>query len=114
LASLAQNKTGQGNPSKMRLRKHASVDKNGKAVGDAGYNAAEGDLTGATGMGWFPGYVIDVGTGERLNLAFGEDSWLIGDNGGDMIWNPSSNIFGSAGQPVFGGQHWIYVFKNLR
>ena len=28
------------------------------------------------GMGWFPGYAIDVTTGERLNMAFGEDSWL--------------------------------------
>ena len=46
------------------------------------------------------------GHGERLNMAFGEDSWLSADNGKDMIWNPSSN------RQYMGGQHWIYVFKN--
>jgi len=65
-------------------------------------------------MGWFPGYAIDLGTGERLNMAFGEDSWLVGENGRDMIWNPSSRLFTNNGAPLFGGQHWIYVFKNLR
>jgi hypothetical protein len=65
-------------------------------------------------MGWFPGYAIDVGTGERLNMAFGEDSWLGADNGDDMIWNPSTRIRGGLGQLYAGGQHWIYVFKNAR
>lgn len=116
LEQLAQNalNPSQGAPSKMKLRKHLSVDKNGLVEGQAGYNAAEGGLTGATGMGWFPGYAIDVGTGERLNIAFGEDSWLSGDNGRDMLWNPSSNYYTATGQAVFGGQHWVYVFKNLR
>lgn len=116
IASLAQNalNPSQGNPSKMKLRKHLSVDKNGLVAGQNGYNAEEGGMTGATGMGWFPGYAIDVGTGERLNIAFGEDSWLAGDNGRDMLWNPSSNISSGSGDPVMGGQHWIYVFKNIR
>ena len=26
------------------------------------------------GMGWFPGYAIDVETGQRLNIFFGENS----------------------------------------
>ena len=69
------------------------------------------------GMSWFPGYAIDVGTGERLNMAFGEDSWLGADNGKDMIFNPSDRIYGSGGGfggggVYAGGQHWIYVFKN--
>jgi len=76
------------------------------------------------GMSWFPGYAIDVGTGERLNMAFGEDSWLGADNGNDMIFNPSSRIYsgnfgggGGIGGGIIsgiyaGGQHWIYVFKN--
>ena len=52
-----------------------------------GYNAGEANLNGnqPTGMGWFPGYAIDLGTGERLNMAFGEDSWLSADNGKDML-----------------------------
>ncbi len=116
LAALAENNLNvSGQPArKMGLRKHLSVDKNGLTVQDPGHNAEEANLTGTTGMGWFPGYAIDTGTGERLNLAFGEDSWMVGDNGRDMLWNPSSNYTGSLGQPVFGGQHWIYVFKNLR
>ena len=103
-----------GDPDKMHCRRHKSVDKNGRTSDDAGYNAAEGDLISPWGMGWFPGYVIDVGTGERLNVAFGEDSWLVGENGNDMLFNPSNRLFGSSGQPLFGGQHWIYVFKNIR
>jgi hypothetical protein len=103
-----------GDPDKMHCRRHKSVDKNGRTSDDAGYNAEEGDLVSPWGMGWFPGYVIDVGTGERLNVAFGEDSWLVGENGNDMLFNPSNRLFGSSGQPLFGGQHWIYVFKNIR
>ncbi|MEZ4799422.1 MAG: T9SS type A sorting domain-containing protein [Flavobacteriales bacterium] len=112
---LAQGYSGE-DYSKSKLRKAPSVDKNGKKVGDEGYNDAEGTLNGTqpTGMGWFPGYAIDVTTGERLNMAFGEDSWLTNDNGRDMIWNPTGNLFSEAGAPVFGGQHWVYVFRNLR
>ncbi|MBL7941303.1 MAG: T9SS C-terminal target domain-containing protein [Flavobacteriales bacterium] len=94
----------EGEGDKMKLRQHPSVDKNGNP-----------DNTGTSGMGWFPGYAIDVGTGERLNMAFGEDSWLVGENGRDMIWNPTSRLYTEIGaQSLFGGQHWIYVFKNLR
>lgn len=116
-SSLAQNAVTNPNmtPTKLKLRRHLSVDKNGLVAGQEGYNSAEGDLTGPVGMGWFPGYAIDLGTGERLNLAFGEDSWLAGENGRDMIWNPTSRLFSnSTGEALFGGQHWVYVFKNLR
>ena len=102
-------------PEKMRLRRHPSVDKNGRKPGDAGYNEAEATLNGEqpVGMGWFPGYAIDVESGVRLNMAFAEDSWLGSENGRDMIWNPSSNVFSSIGGEVYaGGQHWIYVFKD--
>ncbi|OUU15503.1 MAG: hypothetical protein CBC05_10480 [Crocinitomicaceae bacterium TMED45] len=103
---LAENATGaSGSIEKMNLRRHASVDKKGRTVGEGG-NASEANLTSNVGMGWFPGYAIDLSTGERLNMAFGEDSWLSADNGKDMIWNPSPNARYS------GGQHWIYVFKN--
>lgn len=93
-----------------------SRDKNGKMSGDPGYNAAEGDFNGAQpyGMSWFPGYAINLNTGERLNMAFGEDSWLGNENGRDMLWNPTSNIFTSGGDVLFGGKHYIYVFRNYR
>ena len=113
---LAQdNETiSNGTAEKMKMRHHLSVDKNGRKLGDPGYNAAEGDLAGAWGMGWFPGYAIDLGTGERLNMAFGEDSWLAGDNGNDMMWNPTANLVSTQTfADVGGGQHWIYVFKNF-
>ncbi len=82
------------------LRKGNSVDKRGKLI------------TGSTGMGWFPGYAIDVETGVRLHMAFGENSFLFNDNGRDMIWNPTSVMYDANGQPHLGGQHPIYVFGN--
>jgi hypothetical protein len=113
-----QNDTNlaEGGAPKMQMRRHASIDKNGKSSGDAGCNVDEATHNGEQpiGMSWFPGYVIDVGTGERLNMAFGEDSWQTSENGSDLIWNPGSNILNSAGQIVCGGQHWIYVFKNMQ
>lgn len=108
--------TQSGSGEKLMMRDHPSVDKNGRYAGQSGYNDAEGTLNGdqPNGMGWFPGYAIDIGTGERLNMAFGEDSWMTADNGDDMIWNPSHRINSDLGSEVFGGgQHWIYVFKNL-
>ena len=96
------------------LRQSPSIDKNGNQAGDPGYNAAEADPNGtsATGMGWFPGYAIDVETGRRLNMAYGENSFLAGQNGADMIWNPTSEFFNSVGSPLLGGQHTVYVFGN--
>jgi hypothetical protein len=96
-ATLCQDLQNGPAPEKMKLRRHPSVDKNGNDDG-----------SGTFGMGWFPGYAIDLGTGERLNVAFGEDSWLTGDNGRDMLWNPSSGFMN------FGGQHFVYIFKNSR
>jgi hypothetical protein len=63
-------------------------------------------------MGWFPGYAINIETGERLNIMFGENSWLVADNGRDMLWNPSSRIYDDAGTPVFGGQHYVYIMNH--
>jgi hypothetical protein len=70
--------------------------------------------TTVTGWSWFPGYAIDLETGTRLNLVFGENSWMIGDNGADMKFNPSARerIFPQdqvTGGYRFGGQHNLYV-----
>ncbi len=99
----------QGNARAGRPRSHPSVDKNGRSAGQSGYNAEEGDAISSTGMGWFPGYAIDVETGRRLNIAFGENSLLGGQNGADMIWNPTSRLFDNVMNPLFGGQHVIYI-----
>jgi hypothetical protein len=81
-----------------------------------------------TGFGWFPGYAVDVESGKRLNIFFGENS-IYNDaiqevfpnypaNGDDMMWNPSSHLFTlSGGFPVvadipMGGMHYVYVTQT--
>jgi hypothetical protein len=88
-----------GNAEAGTLRNQPSVDQNGNP-----------DNSGTNGMGWFPGYAIDVESGYRLHMAFGENSFLGGQNGSDMIWNPTSSLVDNNGVPVLGGQHPIYVF----
>lgn len=97
------SKLAFGEADKMKLRESPSVNKNGTDDG-----------SGTKGMGWFPGYAIDLNTGERLNMAFSEDSWLGGHNGRDMIWNPTSTLYEGAGVQIMGGKHYIYVFKSER
>ena len=53
------------------------------------------DNSGTTGMGWFPGYAINVETGERLNIMFAENSADELNNGNDMIFNPT-NVYAYA------------------
>jgi type II secretory pathway pseudopilin PulG len=71
------------------------------------------------GMSWFPGYAIDVESGERLNVSFGENSALAGENGADMLWNPTTKIWNNFNSSQFnpnnarfGGMHYYYVFRN--
>jgi hypothetical protein len=110
-----------GKAPKMSLRRSPSVDKNGKKAGDSGYDPIEGGTSGdsagirmstPTGMGWFPGYAVNLETGERLDMAFGEDSYLQSENGSDMLWNPTSHVFSNNNDPLFGGKHYIYVFGH--
>ena len=102
-------------------RKHASVDINGN------------EEAGSTGMGWFPGYAINVETGERLNIMFAENSADTANNGNDMLFNPT-NVYAyydgepieesdynylfsnyperygeTYGNPCWGGKHFIYI-----
>lgn len=65
-----------------------------------------------TGRSYFPGYAINVETGERLNIAFGESSDQGDQNGRDMFWNPTSNLYSPMFQPIFGGKHFIYVMDT--
>lgn len=86
----------EGGVAKLSLRAHNSINKEGQDDGSG------------TGMGWFPGYAIDMETGSRLNLMYGEDSYLGSENGNDMLWNPTSTkIVGS--ERVFGAKHYIYI-----
>lgn len=108
-ATLAEaiTPTVAGSVKKLHMRGHPSVDKNGNSNFPSTDN---NDF--AFGMGWFPGYAINVETGERLNMAFGEDSWLTTENGNDMKWNPTSKMYAANGDPIFGGKHYIYVFGH--
>lgn len=93
------------------LRKSPSIDKQGVPTGSSGCNEAEATSVSATGMGWFPGYAIDLESGARLFMAYGENSFLGMDNGTDMIWNPTDRYKDNDGNAVLGGQHPFYVFS---
>lgn len=110
-ASLTEN----GTPA-FFMRSGLSVDKNGLNVTNGGLSDINdpeaADYIGATGMGWFPGYAINLETGERLNISFGENSALALDNGRDMLWNPTSTVSTNLGVPIWGGMHYIYIFGH--
>jgi hypothetical protein len=83
------------------------------------------------GMGWFPGYAVDVETGQRLNIFFGEASiygihnfsgleddpiyaaLLENQEGIDMMWNPTSKLQFGVSSSLFdffaGGHQYVYV-----
>lgn len=90
----------EGGKEKWELRDGESIDKDGNPDGSG------------KGMGWFPGYAINLETGERLNMMYAEDSWLIDQNGRDMKWNPTSESTTDLGQVLFGGKHYVYVFAH--
>ncbi len=101
---------------KLEPRRNKSVDKQGVPSGSAGCNEGEAVLDTLTyGCGWFPGYAVNIETGERLNIAFGEDSKQDYNNGRDMMWNPTAELYSQNGYTYsFAGRHYIYVFGNSR
>ncbi len=89
---------------KFTLRADQSLDKDGSVNTTYDY---------PTGMSWFPGYAINVETGERLNMMFGEDSWQSANNGKDMMWNPTSTFTSGVNNSiVFGGKHYVYILGH--
>ncbi len=110
-------------PKNLDLRFAFSVDQDGNKnfATTASSNPSDPNYISAYGMGWFPGYAINVETGERLNIAFGEDSYLAGENGRDMLFNPSNSdpltgnpegYVSDLGDYLFAGKHYIYVFES--
>ena len=130
----------EGGVERFILRKHASVDRQGRPATNIDWvnnpdscslDPTDANYIAAQGMGWLPGYVIDAESGMRLNLMFGEDAYLEDLNGRDMIFNPAklmkttveyddglyqladpAVIRGSDGQPVMGGKHYVYIFRQ--
>lgn len=124
----------EGGAWRFTLRAAQSVDKDGNsaAIGSgASENENDPNYINETGMGWFPGYCINVETGERLNILFGENSYLVAQNGRDMLFNPPErdlslldqradpNIFigpelpgpvpYALKEPVMGGEHYVFI-----
>ena len=124
----------QGRSKYFDVRDAPSVGKE-DANGD-GLPDPDGD---GVGMGWFPGYAIDVETGQRVNIFFGENSIYGGETityagtpiststlegaftGRDMMWNPSNLPFLPPGLTngdftrfnfLLGGQHYVYVTRQ--
>lgn len=106
----------EGGTIPFMVRSAPSVDHRGRTVNTGGFSSPNdpmaADYNGATGMGWFPGYAINLETGERLNMAFGENSALPAENGRDMKWNPTTSTYTTFGSPLWGGMHYIYIFNH--
>ncbi|HLN52242.1 MAG TPA: T9SS type A sorting domain-containing protein [Lentimicrobium sp.] len=109
----ADPKLSQGNALRFNIRKAASVNVNGEAGVSSSDPMLNSNYIDSTGMGWFPGYAINLETGERLNIAFGENSWLVGENGRDMLFNPSPNLQTNNTEIVMGGMHYVYIFGHV-
>lgn len=95
---------------KGQLRMARSVLKDG-----SGNLAQDQSAVPDTGRSWFPGYAVNVETGERLNICFGESSDMGDQNGRDMLWNPTSELYipqQLGDVPYFGGKHFIYVMDT--
>ena len=87
----------------MTAKWRLPVDKSG--------NPTSATLTIANqGFSWFPGYAINVTTGERLNIFFGESSWDKQNNGDDMKFNPTSS--NGAQLDRVGGRHYVWVHNS--
>ena len=125
--------SSEGNANQFEPRKTPSV---GKEAGPDGNPLP--DDTGTQGFGWFPGYAIDVESGQRLNIFFGENSAISLDGnpaydgvvaldqsavtltGRDMMFNPTPDVV--ALNPtatrvlpfniVAGGHHFVYVTRE--
>lgn len=133
----------ENNAAKFSLRKSPSVDKDGNPCAvsydsalamknrhEVSDNEEDANYISPVSMGWFPGYAIDIETGARLNLGFGEDSFYPDLNGRDMLFNPpalketSANGGSLLSDPVvfnqidntavFGGKHYVFVFQMHR
>lgn len=102
-----------GGTLKFDPKSHPSWNLETDASGRPVYSSDPND----TGYSWFPGYAINLETGERLNIFFGEDSWLRQHGGDDMLWNPTSTLYefpgGTNRNVIFGGKHYIYV-QNVK
>jgi hypothetical protein len=104
----------EGGAKKFDLRQHASWNKEFDASGNPVYDNT------STGKSWFPGYAVNLETGDRLNVFFSEDSHFPDNNGSDMLWNPTNKLYNDAAgfqdyvsKYIWGGKHWIYIMNSV-
>jgi hypothetical protein len=90
----------EGNALKGQLRQSPGVGQDGQPDGSD------------KGLGWFPGYAINLETGVRMNVYFGENSRFRGKNAANMVWDPDSTTETVLGNPLFGGSQFVYVMNT--
>jgi len=94
---------------KYNIRKHEGWNGALNTDGTLVYSSNIAD----SGMSLFPGYAINIETGERLNICYGEESFNTDDRGNDMLWNPTSREFDLiSGKPKWAGKHILYVSRT--
>lgn len=91
-----------GGALKNEPRKSKSVDKDGRTATDdvVSSDPNHPNYMSAYGMGWFPGYAVNIETGERLNIMFAENSSDPKNNGTDMLFNPTS-VYAYYYEPIY-------------
>lgn len=106
----------QGAAPQYTIRRSPSVDKDGNFAdpeAEASTDPNDPAYISPVGMGWFPGYALNLETGERLNVMFSENSFLVGQNGRDMQWNPDTAVISETNfNPIFGGMHYLYIMDH--
>lgn len=90
----------EGNALKGQLRQSPGVGQDGQPDGSD------------KGLGWFPGYAINLETGVRMNVYFGENSRFRGQYAANMVWDPDSTSETVLGNPLYGGSQFIYVMNT--
>jgi len=96
----------EGGAPKNTIRRRNSIDKDGKEIND--------DL----GRSWFPGYAVNLETGERMNMMFSENSYFASEDSKDMVWNPTSREFVEGLNDFeftnyrMGGEQFVYVMDS--
>ncbi len=98
----------EGGAYKYSLRRHLGWNGDADNTGKPIYSTSTTD----SGMSMFPGYAINIETGERLNIVFGEESFNAEDNGNDMLWNPSNRAVDPVSfKSKWAGKHIIYISR---
>jgi hypothetical protein len=91
--------------SMIKRRNKFSVDKDGNPDNSkSNFIDPSGYQYDSKGMGWFPGYAIDLNRGIRLNMMFSESELADPVNGNNLKFEPLPSLIDRSG-----GKSFIYV-----